>query len=391
MPRHATLKLVREQRHFDLEDVAARAHISTARLAEFEAGTRAPSIKQVEKLSTVYGVPSYQLFSLDRPNLPETLPDFRKAVVAPARLSPAGAEKVWAARGIAEFANQLAIEVEAPVADWLSKLDFGPPTLKRAGVLREFFDEWLAKRQRQLAFTGTAEQVVLGACRLFIEAQGTIVNVNQAPGDEYFGFYIDPDAGLPLVFVNRAISSKKAQLFTLLHEYAHHLMGAAGVSNPFTARNSIERTCNKFAAEFLAPMAAFQALVERQPRSVRSDPTALIRQVSDSSWLSLHATAIRLVEAGYLTQAQLQAWEKTVRRNPAAEKQDEAEAAGDGQGAPHAKRIGELGYLPTLLANRAIEARMIDSIDVQAGMGLSESLQAKAFVLAERRFRVAQS
>lgn len=391
MPRHATLKLVREQRHFKLEDVAAHAHISPGRLGEFEAGEREPSIKQVEKLAAVYGVPAYHLYSLDRPNVPETLADFRKAVVAPARLSPAGAQKVWAAQGIAEFGYQLAAELDLGRPGWANKLDVGPPTVKRAASLRDFFDEWFTQRKREFAFTGSTEQAFLGAFRLFIEAQGTIVNVNQAPGDEYLGFYIAPDAALPLVFVNRSISSKKAQLFTLLHEYAHHLMGAAGISNPFVARNSVERTCNKFAAEFLAPMASFQAMVERQPRSIRTDPAALIRQVSDASLLSLHATAIRLVEGDYLSQAQLHAWEQIVRRHPYSEKQEEAEAAGEGKGAVHAKRVGELGYLPTVLAKWAVEARMVDSLDVEAGMGLSEGLQPKAFALAERRFKAAKA
>ena len=45
MSRNATLKLVREQRHFDLEDVAAHAHIAPSRLEEFETGDREPSIK----------------------------------------------------------------------------------------------------------------------------------------------------------------------------------------------------------------------------------------------------------------------------------------------------------------------------------------------------------
>lgn len=390
MSRHTTLKLVRKQRHFDLEDVAAYAHISAARLEEFEAGDRDPSFKQIEKLAALYGVPSYQLFSEARPNLPETLPDFRKSVIAPAHLTPGGAQKVWAAQSIAEFANQLAVELDFRAPKWAGEVDTGPPTVKRAASLRCYFDDWFEKRRRRLAFAGSYEQIFLGAFRLFLEAQGTVVNINQAPAGEYFGFYLDPDAGLPLVFVNRTISSKKAQLFTLLHEYAHHLMGATGVSNPFVARNSVERTCNKFAAEFLAPMVAFAPLVERQPRHIRSDPAALIRQVSDASLLSLHATAIRLVEGGYLTQEQLQAWEKLVRKNPGAEKQEEAEAAGEAQGAVHAKRIGELGYLPTTLARRGIEAGMIDSLDVQAGLGLSEGLQAKAFALAERRMQAAQ-
>jgi hypothetical protein len=58
-------------------------------------------------------------------------------------------------------------------------------------------------------------------------------------------------------------------------------------------------------------------------------------------------------------------------------------------GPPHAKRVSELGYLPTYLAKLAVEQKMIDSIDVQFGLSLSSTLQEKAFSLATRRFEVA--
>jgi Zn-dependent peptidase ImmA (M78 family) len=169
-------------------------------------------------------------------------------------------------------------------------------------------------------------------------------------------------------------------------------MGADGVSNPFVVRNSIERSCNKFAAEFLAPIKSFSQLVEQQEKGTHAEPARLIRQVSSASLLSLHATAIRLVEAGYLTQLQLRTWEKVRRKAPREEKDEETEAASaSGGGNPHAKRISELGYLPTYLAKLAIDKKIIDSVDVQAGLSLSEGLQTRAFDLAARRMEVALS
>jgi Zn-dependent peptidase ImmA (M78 family)/transcriptional regulator with XRE-family HTH domain len=385
------LRQVRETRQFELADVASSANISAARLERFEAGDVEPSYIQIQKLAEVYGLPSYLLASRTLPNLPESLPDFRRLDPRPARLSPAGMRRIWSSEKIANFTHQLDSAVSRPTPAWKNDVPLGEPTVARATQLREFFDDWMGRRSRGLDFKGTPEQIFLGSFRLFLEAQGTIVNVNDAPSDDFLGFYINHSESAPVAFVNRKISSRKAQLFTLAHEFGHILANAEGVSNPFIVKNSIERTCNKFAAEFLSPMATFQALVEQQGRTARSDPFELIRFVSQRLLLSQHATAIRLVEAEYLSPALLRVWEKARSQSPTSEKDDETEAAGDGFGAVHAKRIGELGYLPTFLAKVAIDENLIDSLDVQGGMKLAESLQQSAFSLAARRFLAAVS
>jgi Zn-dependent peptidase ImmA (M78 family)/transcriptional regulator with XRE-family HTH domain len=389
MPLGRILKQVREQRHFEVDEVASYTHISPNRLADFEADEREPSFLQLERLANAYGLPPYVLVSRSLPNLPESLVDFRRPNPEPARLTPAGMHRIWASEKIAGFTRQVATILHHAPPDWTKQLRFEKPSSEAANSLRKFFDNWHERRRDRLAFTGSRDQQFLGAFRLFLEVQGLIVNINDAPSNDFLGFYVNPEGGQSLAFINRSISSKKAQLFTTVHEYAHHLLHAAGVSNPFVVRNSTERECNRFTAEFLAPMRSFRELVEKQTRSIYRDPFTLIRIVSRQSLLSNHATAIRLVEGGYLSQPDLSTWERATANNRISEKDEESAEAGEGFGQPHAKRISELGYLPTYLAKSAIDAKLIDKLDVQAGMSLSESLQPKSFSLAERRFRVA--
>lgn len=389
MPHGQVLKQVRVRRRLDIDDVAEFTHISESRLRDFEEGTREPSFRQLERLADVYGLPSYLLAAANLPNLPETPTDFRRSTPQPAHLSSAGLRKLWNAERISEFTRQLSVELDFDPPKWAGRVPTGRPTEVRARTIREFFDDWVNGRQDSFAFVGEDEQVFLASLRLFFEVQGTIVNQNDAPWRDFLGFFIDPEAGTPLIFVNRSISSRKAQLFTLVHEYAHRLMGASGVSNPFVVRNATERTCNQFAAEFLAPMAKFSKVAEEPSRATRDDTMAYVRAVSRRSLLSMHATAIRLVEGGYLTHPRLQTWESIIKNTPRVEKDEENEAAGEAFGQPHAKRVAELGYLPTYLAKLAVEQRMIDSLDVQAGLGLSEGLQGRAFDLAARRIKAA--
>jgi len=156
--------------------------------------------------------------------------------------------------------------------------------------------------------------------------------------------------------------------------------------------NAIERMCNVFAAEFLAPMDAFSRIVEALPQSTRSEVARFVDAVAYRTLLSKHATGIRLLEGDYITPQKFGEWRRLFIANPRIEKEEEKEASeGGAGGAPHAKRLGELGLLPVVLAKRGVDARLIDSFDVVDGIGLSLTLQERAYSLAARRFAVALS
>lgn len=375
------LRQVREQRQFSVAQVADRAAISATRLTEFEAGKREPSYNQLNALAEVYGVAPYIFVSKTLPNLEPNLPDFRQENPTPATPSPQGMKRIWAVESISEYTRQL-----------LDALDFKPQKLTKgrpeatpefARELRSEFDNWLAPRRDGFQFAGTDEQKFLAAFRLYFEFQGNLVNINDAPTVDYTGFFSTPDVGVPSIFVNRKIYSKKAQLFTILHEYCHYIVGAEGVSDPFVSRNNTEVTCNKFAAEFLAPEKQFTSLVESLPKDRFQSTDRLIKAVSRRALLSMHASGIRLVETGYISRKDLNAWLANIFKNPRVEKDEEPDVAG---GHVHAKRLGELGYLPTFLSAAAIQKGIIDRHDVVVGLGLTESIQDAAFDLAQRRF-----
>ena len=390
MPNRRVLRAVRERRGLGLAQVASFTTISPDRLQQFEEGEKEPSRKQMEKLADTYGVPLYSLFNDNVPNLPPLPQDFRKSDPSPASLTPRGIRTLLSSERISQFTQQLAVELNYKPADLAPTVRIAKTPKRRATELRNAFDAWLEPRVAALNFTGAPEHRFMSALRLFFEVQGGVLNVNDAPSDDYMGFFLEPEAGRPTIFVNRSISSRKAQLFTLAHEYSHALLGADGISNPFMPRNSIERECNVFAAEFLAPMGTFSRIVEALPQSTRSEVARFVDAAASSTLLSKHATAIRLLEGDYITQQQFRGWRRIFTANPRFEKEEEKEASeGGAGGVPHAKRLSELGHLPVALAKRAVDARLIDSSDVADGIGLSLTLQDRAYSLATRRFHTA--
>lgn len=84
---------------------------------------------------------------------------------------------------------------------------------------------------------------------------------------EFRGFALtDPVA--PLIFVNGA-DTKAAQIFTMVHEFAHIFLGESALSDAAMAKptsSDAELWCNRVAAEALVPMADLH-------RDFRGDPT----------------------------------------------------------------------------------------------------------------------
>lgn len=73
------------------------------------------------------------------------------------------------------------------------------------------------------------------------------------------GFAI-ADKIAPFIFINSK-DSKNAQLFTLIHEFCHILLGETGISDTSSHnKNSVEVFCNKVTAEFLMPTNKFKTI-----------------------------------------------------------------------------------------------------------------------------------
>ena len=99
---------------------------------------------------------------------------------------------------------------------------------------------------------------------------------------EYSGFCLYDDL-FPVIYVNNSVADTR-QSFTLFHELAHLLFHTSGIDTfaddfipalPDRARR-IEILCNRFAAEFLVPAAAFEAAFAGQ--DVSEETAELIAQ-----------------------------------------------------------------------------------------------------------------
>lgn len=384
-----SLKAVRRQRKLTVGDVADFTKISPNSISSFEEGDREPTWNQLTKLAELYNVREEQFYSEGIPNFEESPPDFRRRDPTAAELTPRGWLRIWKTEQIADFTRELIVALGRALPERKAFRNHQSLSTKVAADYREGFDEWFSSKAASLKLQGPPEAQAFLGLRLYLETFESLTTVNDAPPSDYLGFFKNYGKNAETVFVNRSISSKKAQLFTLVHEWGHILLNAEGISDPFDSKNAVERMCNSFAAEFLAPEAGFRNAVERARPGTLTDASQLIRFASNHTFLSQQAAAIRLLELGYLRRTQVSEWFGAFRRNPKQEKEEEKEAAGSGGPGPFAKRLGEVGYFATYVAWTAVQEKIATSVDIQRGLGLHESLQEQAFDLARRRVRAA--
>ena len=228
---------------------------------EWMAGTRRPTLRQLEGLARATRTPLGFLFLDEPPHDSLPIPHFRTrdddAVGTP---SPDLLETV-----------QMMQRRQAWMREYL--LDQGQSPLPFAGSAR--LDEEptvVAQRMRRMLDFGrewaAAPPTWTEAMRTLwraMEEAGILAIINGVVGNnthrkldvgEFRGFVL-ADEYAPLVFVNGR-DSKAAQMFTLAHELAHVYFGTSAafdLREMQPASDTTELACNRVAAEFLVPQA----------------------------------------------------------------------------------------------------------------------------------------
>lgn len=252
------LRWARERAGLNEAALAKRLGVKPDRVAEWERTGRL-RYKKAELLAAKTYTPFGHLFLKKPPEDSLPIPDFRTLRDAPVRRpSPDLLETVL-----------LMQRRQAWMRDWLvEEGDSALSFIKSVTTSAE--PETVARDMRRvLGFSdGWAEHEknwteALTHLRYRMEQAGVLTVINGVVGnnnrrklspDEFRGFALC-DTYAPLIFVNGS-DFKAAQMFTLVHEFAHLWIGKDGVSN-FDAMqplpDRIEKWCNAVAAEFLVP------------------------------------------------------------------------------------------------------------------------------------------
>ncbi len=292
------LRWARERAGLEIADLQRRF----PRYPQWEEGTLAPTLRQLERLAGVARVPLGYLFLASPPRETLPVPDYRSVAGRASRPRPSP-----------ELLDTLRICRERQ--DWfrnrLRELGEKPLSFVRSVTLADDADHVAATIRRRLGFD-VGERRGMGswslALRRFVEqveSIGVLVMISGVVGnnthrplgpDEFRGFAMVDDLA-PLIFVNGA-DSRAAQIFTLAHELAHVWLGESALSDlrpESPAGNRVERWCNRVAAELLVPAAELERRLD-----TRSDPEGSLGELARTFKVSTLVVLCRLRDLGFL-------------------------------------------------------------------------------------------
>jgi Zn-dependent peptidase ImmA (M78 family) len=281
----------------------AEAALKFAHIAAWEAGTSFPTYPQLERLADEFKLPVAAFFFPEPPSLPpiresfRTLPDtefdeiprqvrflLRKAKALQLNLVELTQGRNPAARLITH--------------DLVFPDDISIPRIAKR--VREYLGIPLAE-QYQWADDDTALKI----WRSTLQRNGIFIFKDAFRVDTYSGFSLYDDE-FPIIYVNNS-STKTRQTFTIFHELAHLLFHTSGIDtldDPYIPRlpedqQRIEILCNRFAAEFLVPTAAFNEAMASRDHAERA-----AEQVAERFHVSREVIYRRFLERGWIDEAE---------------------------------------------------------------------------------------
>jgi Zn-dependent peptidase ImmA (M78 family)/transcriptional regulator with XRE-family HTH domain len=286
------------------EDLAKKLDIRVERLATWEAGTP-PPFSKAQALAAAVQVPFGYLYLSEPPAATLPIPDYRRPsarrVPSPefaALLNDVLVKRDW----YREFAQAAGTDplpfvgrhtTSSSVSDVAEDLrvTIGFPKGPHRAPSWEAYLTLLAQR---------AESVGVLVMRTSVVGHAATRKISPA---EVQGFAIS-DRWAPVVFVNSS-DFRTAQIFTLVHELAHLLLGVSGVGEPDQGdsreTSGVEDFCNRVAAEALVPSHEFMgawrgtgagAPTERLAAQFRVSALVILRRARELGLIDI-ATYIR--------------------------------------------------------------------------------------------------
>lgn len=272
------LRWAREKAGLTLDEAVSGARISglkargktpallaSERLNRWEQGLETPRLSFLEKLAHLYHRPLLTFFLSSPPVDDSGLKDFRKIGGSSSVDSPEFTALKTRIELLHEELKAVFEEEGAPALPFVGSLTLDVPEHKAAQQLREVLDfSW----DDQIALSSSTE--LIRTLRRSVQDSGIFVlfegNLGSYHTDisvaEFRGVSIG-DLQCPLIVVNPN-DAKAAQLFTLVHELVHILLGESAISafdslqvgGNQTDIYKKEQYCNAVAAEFLVPESA---------------------------------------------------------------------------------------------------------------------------------------
>lgn len=272
------------------------------------AGEKMPTVKQLEEFANQVRVPFGYLFLEQTPHEEIPFPVFRGEAGQRQGFDLNIFDTVNGLRLRQEWLEDYLVENEVPLCDIVGVVSLNTPVAETVELLRRKLQldvRWAFDLLSDgVAVSKMTEQ--LENAGVFVAFNGIVGNNTHRPLDvkECRGFAL-VDRTAPYIFVNSQ-DAKTAQLFTLVHETAHIMLGvSAGHAETMTlSDDATENYCDKVAAEFLVPAMVLRELWNND-----------LKKISRRFWVSELVVARRAHDLGLLNDVDYRNfWQEYIHR-----------------------------------------------------------------------------
>lgn len=289
----------RERCRLTLEEAAKLLECEPADLEKIEKEQGQPSASMFRKMASIYVLPEATLLGLvpanERP-MPKDFRSFDGQRVELKYETIVAVRRVQARQEALERLSEVDEQILAPELPIYS-MRVDPEAL--GATYRREFGFKIVDQQRM-----TTEKAFM-RWRMMVEDLGVSVYVEPLGEDDTRGVSIFFNQ-FPAIIIDQTEKHPGARLFTLFHELAHLFIRHTGISN-FNNSNAVERFCNRFAAAFLMPREAVEAVLELPEDrtfiapSMQQIEVAARKLCVTISQLALRLEHLRIAKEGYYT------------------------------------------------------------------------------------------
>lgn len=367
-----------------LNDAAKAVGVTPERIEAFEQGDEQPTLPMLRALAAKYRRPLAVMLLPEPPQAFQALRDFRRVDELDGGAMPA---RVAFEIRQAQERREIALEL-------MEDADGAPELFSLNAAVTESPDAVAAKIRRFLGadFANQSRAARKGEAfaywRALLEAKDVLVFVMGGSAGpkvrEVRGFAV-PYPRLPIVAVNGR-DKTAGRAFTLLHEFAHLLLGTAVVENAVqpgpwlpAADRKIERFCNAVAAAVLMPIAEARRVGQEAGKAADAAWTDFeLDRAAEMFGASREAVLLRMVDLGY---AARRFYAHRRRAFEAEYERLDDPVAGSRGPAPHLTMIGKYGKPYARIVLASYHERRITMKDAAAYL----SVPAKHIAAVQRQ------
>lgn len=303
------LTWAREDAGFSLAEAAARAKIgalssknisSSDRLQLWETGQAIPTLNQLKQIAHAYRRPLITFFLSEPPQKEFFIDDYRTLPFSQrSKDTPEFAALKRYITNLHKVLKKLLVDDGTKEISFVGRFK----NSKSVPALVKGIKQVLGTDQGFFAKNLTGKDELFEHYRERLHRAGVFVLLQGNLGSHHSNISVEEFRGMaiadkiaPTIIIN-SNDAKAARVFTLIHELAHLLLGASGVSNNniFESRvkiKEIERLCNQVAAEVLVPKEELLSCWEKEQGEVIDK----IERISKRFKVSGSVVNIRLYE-----------------------------------------------------------------------------------------------